>query len=126
MTAMNTTDPLLTGADIARLAGVKRPAVNNWQRRHQDFPTAVHSGGVACFPLSRVVAFLDSRVIPTRFLTEHELPGTTYGDRVRAAPPYPVENSTSYRSEGLSGSPAQADRIGPLQAAPEKARSQSP
>ncbi|MFF9783276.1 N-6 DNA methylase [Streptomyces nigrescens] len=80
---MNTTDPLLTGADVARLAGVKRPAINNWQRRHPDFPPAIHSGGMECFPLSQVIAFLDRRVIPPRFLAEREPRGTSYGDRAR-------------------------------------------
>ncbi|NLU75496.1 N-6 DNA methylase [Streptomyces sp. HNM0575] len=83
---MNTADPLLTGADVARLAGVRRPAVNNWQRRHPDFPAAIHSGGMESFPLSQVMAFLDGRVIRPRFLADGEQHGTTYGDRARRSP----------------------------------------
>ncbi|KIQ65923.1 N-6 DNA methylase [Kitasatospora griseola] len=32
---------LVTGAEIARLAGVTRAAVSNWRRRYEDFPPAV-------------------------------------------------------------------------------------
>ena len=40
---------LVTGAEIARLAGVTRAAVSNWRRRCEDFPPAV--GGSASSPL---------------------------------------------------------------------------
>ncbi|PZT78127.1 MULTISPECIES: N-6 DNA methylase [unclassified Streptomyces] len=40
---------LVTGAEIARLAGVTRAAVSNWRRRYEDFPPAV--GGSASSPL---------------------------------------------------------------------------
>lgn len=39
----------VTAADIARLAGVRRAAVSNWRRRHDDFPRPV--GGTASSPL---------------------------------------------------------------------------
>ncbi|WP_457027842.1 N-6 DNA methylase [Kitasatospora sp. P5_F3] len=43
------TDPLITGAEIARLAGVTRAAVSNWRRRYEDFPAP--AGGGATSPL---------------------------------------------------------------------------
>ncbi|WP_055571447.1 HsdM family class I SAM-dependent methyltransferase [Streptomyces prasinopilosus] len=41
--------PLVTGSEIARLAGVTRAAVSNWRRRYDDFPAA--AGGAANSPL---------------------------------------------------------------------------
>jgi predicted RNA methylase len=41
--------PLVTGSEIARLAGVTRAAVSNWRRRHDDFPAP--AGGAANSPL---------------------------------------------------------------------------
>ncbi|CAM5367924.1 N-6 DNA methylase [Streptomyces violaceorubidus] len=52
--------PLVTGSEIARLAGVTRAAVSNWRRRYGDFPTPV-GGGVdsPLFDLAEVQAWLD-------------------------------------------------------------------
>ncbi|MFC9670033.1 N-6 DNA methylase [Streptomyces sp. NPDC056949] len=53
---------LVTGAEIARLAGVTRAAVSNWRRRYEDFPPAV--GGSASSPLfvwGAVQEWLDGR-----------------------------------------------------------------
>jgi hypothetical protein len=41
--------PLVTGSEIARIAGVTRAAVSNWRRRYDDFPAPV--GGAANSPL---------------------------------------------------------------------------
>jgi predicted RNA methylase len=41
--------PLVTGSEIARLAGVTRAAVSNWRRRYADFPAP--AGGAANSPL---------------------------------------------------------------------------
>src|SRR3954451_2924757 len=41
--------PLVTGSEIARLAGVTRAAVSNWRRRYDDFPAP--AGGAANSPL---------------------------------------------------------------------------
>jgi predicted RNA methylase len=41
--------PLVTGSEIARLAGVTRAAVSNWRRRYDDFPAP--AGGPANSPL---------------------------------------------------------------------------
>ncbi|MEE1832011.1 N-6 DNA methylase [Streptomyces sp. SP17KL33] len=53
---------LVTGAEIARLAGVTRAAVSNWRRRYDDFP-APAGGGVnsPLFDLAEVQAWLDSQ-----------------------------------------------------------------
>ncbi|KQX55363.1 MULTISPECIES: N-6 DNA methylase [unclassified Streptomyces] len=52
-------DPLITGAEIARIAGVTRAAVSNWRRRHKDFPApAGGSSGTPLFSLTDVRAWL--------------------------------------------------------------------
>ncbi|MEV5383437.1 N-6 DNA methylase [Streptomyces sp. NPDC052721] len=48
-TAASPVGPLVTGAEIARLAGVTRAAVSNWRRRYDDFP--VPAAGAANSPL---------------------------------------------------------------------------
>lgn len=55
-------DALVTGAEIARIAGVTRAAVSNWRRRHEDFPAPV-GGGVnsPLFDLAQVRAWLDKQ-----------------------------------------------------------------
>jgi hypothetical protein len=56
------TGPLVTGSEIARLAGVTRAAVSNWRRRYDDFPTP--SGGGASSPLfalAEVQAWLEKQ-----------------------------------------------------------------
>ncbi|MFD4015331.1 N-6 DNA methylase [Streptomyces sindenensis] len=52
--------PLVTGSEIAKLAGVTRAAVSNWRRRYDDFPTP-SGGGVnsPLFDLAEVQAWLD-------------------------------------------------------------------
>ncbi|MFI9800070.1 N-6 DNA methylase [Streptomyces sp. NPDC052302] len=47
--AASSAGPLVTGAEIARLAGVTRAAVSNWRRRYNDFPEP--AGGAANSPL---------------------------------------------------------------------------
>ncbi|GGL39347.1 SAM-dependent methyltransferase [Streptomyces anthocyanicus] len=48
-TAASSAGPLVTGAEIARLAGVTRAAVSNWRRRYDDFPAP--AGGASNSPL---------------------------------------------------------------------------
>ena len=55
--ARSAADPLVTGAEIARMAGVTRAAVSNWRRRHDDFPAPV--GGGPSSPLFRLAAVRD-------------------------------------------------------------------
>lgn len=53
-------------ADVARLAGVTRPAVSNWRRRHDDFPEPVlESEAASLFRVEDVRAWL----------AEHDKPG---------------------------------------------------
>lgn len=53
-------DPLITGAEIARLAGVTRAAVSNWRRRYGDFPAPVGGGTSSpLFKLTEVRGWLD-------------------------------------------------------------------
>ncbi|MFJ6943508.1 N-6 DNA methylase [Streptomyces wuyuanensis] len=47
--AASSVGPLVTGSEIARLAGVTRAAVSNWRRRYDDFPAP--AGGAANSPL---------------------------------------------------------------------------
>ncbi|MDQ1029701.1 hypothetical protein QF035_007283 [Streptomyces umbrinus] len=52
--------PLVTGSEIARLAGVTRAAVSNWRRRYDDFPTPAGGGANSpLFDLTEVQAWLD-------------------------------------------------------------------
>ncbi|MFJ6482907.1 MULTISPECIES: N-6 DNA methylase [unclassified Streptomyces] len=53
---------LVTGAEIARLAGVTRAAVSNWRRRHDDFPVpAAGAANSPLFALVEVQAWLDKQ-----------------------------------------------------------------
>ncbi|MBA2947289.1 N-6 DNA methylase [Streptomyces himalayensis] len=76
-------------SDIARLAGVRRPAVTNWQRRHPDFPVSVtrdtQSAEPEMFRADEVLEWLSRRSIPANALQPGEPSGTTYGDRFRSA-----------------------------------------
>ncbi|MFE6554232.1 class I SAM-dependent DNA methyltransferase [Streptomyces sp. NPDC057746] len=47
--AASSVGPLVTGSEIARLAGVTRAAVSNWRRRYEDFPAP--AGGATNSPL---------------------------------------------------------------------------
>ncbi|MBW5423789.1 N-6 DNA methylase [Streptomyces sp. BG9H] len=79
---------LVTRADIARLAGVRRPAVTNWERRHGDFPEPESSSsptGTDVFRADEVAAWLDRRTVPANVRRDEELAGTTFGDRFRGA-----------------------------------------
>jgi hypothetical protein len=53
---------LVTGSEIARIAGVTRAAVSNWRRRYDDFPVPV-GGGVhsPLYDLAEVQAWLDKQ-----------------------------------------------------------------
>ncbi|MFI0774659.1 N-6 DNA methylase [Streptomyces sp. NPDC021212] len=55
-------EALVTGADIARLAGVTRAAVSNWRRRYADFPSPAGGGASSpLFSLAEVRAWLSRR-----------------------------------------------------------------
>ncbi|MFE1589187.1 N-6 DNA methylase [Streptomyces sp. NPDC058737] len=78
---------LVSRPDIARMAGVKRPAVSNWERRYPDYPApaAPQTGSdPERFRADEVLAWLSGRTVPTNALRPGEPAGTTYGDRFRA------------------------------------------
>ncbi|MEO3972905.1 N-6 DNA methylase [Streptomyces sp. CAU 1734] len=77
---------LVTRGDIARLTGVQRPAVTNWERRHHDFPEPTQSSdrpGIDVFRADRIAAWLDRRRIPANGRRDGEPSGATFGDRFR-------------------------------------------
>ncbi|MFF1653526.1 N-6 DNA methylase [Streptomyces sp. NPDC058255] len=84
-------DVLVSRADIARRAGVRRPAVTNWERRHQDFPGPVvveradGLGEIEVFRAPEVLEWLERRTVPANARRSDEPAGTTYGDRFRAS-----------------------------------------
>ncbi|MGW7082237.1 N-6 DNA methylase [Streptomyces sp. NPDC054871] len=52
-------ESLITGAEIARLAGVTRAAVSNWRRRYSDFPAPADGGSsTPLFSLTEVRSWL--------------------------------------------------------------------
>ncbi|WP_329139807.1 N-6 DNA methylase [Streptomyces sp. NBC_00670] len=58
--AASSAGPLVSGAEIARLAGVTRAAVSNWRRRYDDFPLPAGGGAHSpLFALTEVQAWLD-------------------------------------------------------------------
>ncbi|MFJ9010868.1 N-6 DNA methylase [Streptomyces canus] len=98
----------VTRADIARFAGVKRPAVTNWERRHADFPGPLGEGAgggaeVEVFRATDVLAWLERRAIPSNARHPDEPPGTTYGDRFRTALGEPAAPLLLKTVERLSG-----------------------
>ncbi|MDH6628444.1 type I restriction enzyme M protein [Streptomyces sp. LBL] len=106
---------LVSRPDIARLAGVKRPAVTNWQRRHADFPLPTDPGAdVERFRADEVLVWLSGRTIPANALRPGEPVGTTYGDRFRAGLPGGTAGGLLRTVERLAG--PEADRLrGPMQ-----------
>lgn len=80
---------LVSRSEIARLAGVRRPAVTNWERRHPDFPAPVTppagSAEPERFRADQVLEWLSGRTVPSNALRPGEPGGTTYGDRFRSA-----------------------------------------
>ncbi|MFI5978108.1 N-6 DNA methylase [Streptomyces sp. NPDC051452] len=106
---------LVTRADVARLAGVKRPAVTNWERRHADFPQplvepAREPPDVEVFSAAEVLAWLDRRAIPANARRSGEPEGTTYGDRFRAALGGPRTGALIEAVNRLSGPEAERFR----------------
>ncbi|MFD9817545.1 type I restriction-modification system subunit M/S [Streptomyces violascens] len=65
------------------MAGVRRSAITNWERRHATFPAALRSGDVEYFRLADVIQWLDFRHVPSKNRHETEPEGVTYGDRLR-------------------------------------------
>ncbi|MYU23764.1 N-6 DNA methylase [Streptomyces sp. SID8352] len=82
---------LVTRAQIAERAGVKRPAVSNWARRHGDFPVPVRSGDTELFREAEVARWLANRTVPASQRLDGERVGTTYADRfLRSSADHPA------------------------------------
>jgi type I restriction enzyme M protein len=117
------TGRLVTRSEIARLAGVQRPTVTTWAKRHRDFPKPVSSGEEDYFSLASVASWLDARPVPIAGLVAGEEPGVTYGQRIRSnwpsgdehaqAAPLETQGQDVTRTvEQLLGSHAEAVRKG--------------
>ncbi|MEU0278415.1 N-6 DNA methylase [Streptomyces sp. NPDC006195] len=76
---------LVSRAEIAALAGVRRSAVTNWERRHAAFPEALRAGEAEFFRLTDIIRWLDTRQVPNRDRRVSEPEMVTYGDRIRAS-----------------------------------------
>ncbi|WP_290056038.1 type I restriction-modification system subunit M/S [Amycolatopsis solani] len=74
----------LSLTDIANGAEVRLSAVSNWRARYPDFPQPRVVSGQECFDQDEVASWLRKRKIPKNRLKPDELPGATYGDRLRA------------------------------------------
>src|ERR1700678_1553999 len=118
----DTTDSLVTRAEIAGLARVKRPTITTWTKRHPDFPQPVRIGDEDYFPLETVIAWLDQRQVPAKELGGEEQSGLTYGQRVRrslSGMPARGTAPTSAAEPGRSGH-ALAELLGSLGTAVRK------
>ncbi|WP_328340440.1 SAM-dependent methyltransferase [Streptomyces violaceus] len=103
--------------DIARLTGVKRPAVTNWERRHADFPqplgaTPDRPADIEVFSAAEILDWLDGRTINAKGRRSEEPEGTTYGDRFRSALGVTRTGALLKAVERLSGSEAERFRGG--------------
>lgn len=113
-------DPLITRSEIASYAGVERPTVSNWARRHQDFPTPMRSGDVEYFRLTSVLRWLGGRRIPRAQLRADEGFGATYRDRVlsgwqaRNGPVDPVSRTESTEGAGEADKQCVSELMGSL------------
>ncbi len=100
---------LVTGAEVARLAGVTRAAVSNWRRRYEDFPPAI--GGSASSPLFHWAAVQDwlARRDKNQEVSDEVQVWQSfrahYGDDTVAA----VAAAVEHLSEGIGG---QEDAVG--------------
>ncbi|WP_262061468.1 SAM-dependent methyltransferase [Streptomyces sp. STR69] len=114
MTDVEFTDVLVSRPDIARLTGVKRPAVTNWERRHEDFPVPAGTDSVVeQFRADEVLAWLSGRTVPANALRPGEPVGTTYGDRFRTGLSGGTAGGLLRAIEQLAG--PEADRLrGPM------------
>lgn len=102
------TDRLVSRAELAGLAGVKRPTITTWEKRHQDFPQPVHATDGDFFTLASAIIWLDRRPIPAKERSVGEPAGFTYGQRVRRrsfttddSPPTSSESSDGARTEQI-------------------------
>ncbi|MEV7289707.1 N-6 DNA methylase [Streptomyces sp. NPDC093252] len=80
-------EPTVTAADIARIAGVGPAAVSNWRRRYAEFPSPVGgTAGSPLFLLSEVVNWLEENGRPVRITPADEVWRTMNAARDPARP----------------------------------------
>ncbi|MFI1388445.1 N-6 DNA methylase [Streptomyces griseoaurantiacus] len=109
--AASPTGPLVSGSEIARLAGVTRAAVSNWRRRYDDFPQPAGGGAHSpLFALDEVRGWLDRQRKGQDVSDEVQLwqsLRSSYGDEMirGLADVAQVLSSGSSGSSGSPGSP---------------------
>ena len=74
---------LLSRSELASLLGVDRATITTWARRFPDFPRAVESANAEYYWLEEIALWSDSRPVPEAKLSADDLPGETYGRRLR-------------------------------------------
>lgn len=74
---------LINSKQVADLAGVRRPTVTTWAKRHAEFPEPWESGTTKLYAAADIVRWLDRRIIASKDLHSDEGEGTTYGQRFR-------------------------------------------
>lgn len=99
--------PLVSRSELADLAGVSRPTITTWAKRHKDFPRPIRSGDGEFLPLAEAAAWLDRRPIPAMARSADEPPGYTYGQRVRRRRSTRPEGSPSPQAESADGNERQ-------------------
>lgn len=114
---------LVSPSDVADLAGVGRPVVSNWRKRHADFPSAV--AGTEAKPLferDAVLAWLSQR--------GHKIEDETGGGRIWSAlnsirDRIPIEDAANFvllLATLKSASPSDFDEVARLHPADQGAR----
>lgn len=106
---------LVSMAGIARRAGVQRPAVTNWRRRHADFPAPVRHSPQELFDAAEVARWLDARRVSARARRPGEPAGSTFGERFRLtyAAGRSDDTAPAPPSGGGTDAPAEARTVQP-------------
>ncbi|MET8954758.1 N-6 DNA methylase [Streptomyces sp. NPDC004533] len=107
--------PMVTGAEIARLAGVTRAAVSNWRRRYDDFPAPTSSGvNSPLFDLAEVQAWLGKQRKAQDVSEEVQLWQAlrgVYGDEMIGALADAAQFLTDPKTKAPTALPANAVRL---------------
>ncbi|MGW5688354.1 N-6 DNA methylase [Nonomuraea sp. NPDC003754] len=106
---MTSPQGFVSRTEIARLAQVKRPAVSNWERRHQDYPRPQLVEGEQLFAVEAVLEWLDQRRIASNALLPEERPGATFGERFRRNLAGPAAQMPQARPAARREHPATTD-----------------
>ncbi|GIH67577.1 hypothetical protein Msi02_83940 [Microbispora siamensis] len=78
-------DRFVSRAELATLAGVRRPTITTWAKRHRDFPQPISFDKQEYFSLAEALKWLNGRMIAEKDRRAGEPPGFTYGARVQHA-----------------------------------------